>query len=45
LTTSIVLETRQGDFALALALGGVLLMITFLANLIMLRLQGRGFDE
>jgi tungstate transport system permease protein len=45
LTTAIVLETRKGDFALALALGGVLLAITFLANLLMMRLQGRGFDE
>jgi tungstate transport system permease protein len=45
LTTAIVLETRQGDFDLALALGAVLLGITFLANLAMLRLQGRSFDE
>jgi tungstate transport system permease protein len=45
LTTAIVLETRKGDFALALALGGVLLAITFLANVFMMRLQGRGFDE
>jgi tungstate transport system permease protein len=45
LTTAIVLETRKGDFALALALGGVLLAITFLANVLMMRLQGKGFDE
>jgi tungstate transport system permease protein len=45
LTTAIVLETRKGNFDLALALGFVLLGITFLANLAMLRLQGRGFDE
>jgi tungstate transport system permease protein len=45
LTTAIVLETRQGDFSLALALGGVLLVITFVANLAMMRLQGRAFDE
>jgi tungstate transport system permease protein len=44
LTTAIVLETRQGSFDLALALGAILLMITFLANLIMMRLQGRSFD-
>jgi tungstate transport system permease protein len=44
LTTAIVLYTRQGDFALALALGGVLLGIAFLANLAMMRLQGRSFD-
>jgi tungstate transport system permease protein len=44
LTTAIVLETRKGDFSLALALGAVLLGITFLANLAMLRLQGKTFD-
>ena len=45
LTTAIVLETRQGHFSLAIALGLVLLAITFLANLVMLRLQGKSFDE
>jgi tungstate transport system permease protein len=45
LTTAIVLETRKGDFDLALALGAVLLALAFLANLIMLRLQGTVFDE
>jgi tungstate transport system permease protein len=45
LTTAIVLETRQGDFDLAVALGAVLLAITFLANLLMMRLQGGSFDE
>jgi tungstate transport system permease protein len=45
LTTAIVLETRKGNFSLALALGGVLLAIAFLANLFMMRLQGKGFDE
>ncbi len=45
LTTAIVLETRKGSFSLALALGFMLLSIAFLANLAMLRLQGRGFDE
>lgn len=44
LTTAIVLETRQGRFGLALALGGVLLGITFIANLILLRLQGKRLD-
>jgi tungstate transport system permease protein len=44
LTTAIVLETRQGRFSLALALGGVLLGITFIANLILLRLQGKRLD-
>jgi tungstate transport system permease protein len=45
LTTAIVLETRKGNFDLALALGGVLLAITFITNLAMLRLQGKTFDE
>lgn len=39
LTTAIVLETRKGNFALALALGIVLLTLTFLANLFIYRLQ------
>ena len=42
LTTAIVLETRQGDFSLALALGVILLALAFAANLLLLRLQGRG---
>ena len=41
LTTAIVLETGKGDFSLAMALGIVLLSLSFLANLAMLRLQGR----
>jgi tungstate transport system permease protein len=45
LTTAIVLETRQGNFGLALALGGVLIGISIIANLAMLRLQGRAFDD
>ena len=45
LTTAIVLETRKGNFALAMALGGVLLFIAFVTNLAMLRLQGKTFDE
>jgi tungstate transport system permease protein len=45
LTTAIVLETRKGNFDLALALGAVLLTISFLTNLAVLRLQGRMFDE
>ena len=36
-----VLETRQGDFSLALALGVILLVLAFAANLAFLRLQGR----
>jgi tungstate transport system permease protein len=45
LTTAIVLETRKGNFELALALGFVLLGLAFLANLVMLRLQGRSIEE
>ena len=45
LTTAIVLETRKGNFELALALGFVLLSLAFLANLLMLRLQGKGFEQ
>jgi tungstate transport system permease protein len=41
LTTAIVLETRRGNFELALSLGAVLLTITFLANLALMRLQGK----
>jgi tungstate transport system permease protein len=41
MTTAIVLETRKGNFDLALALGVVLLTITFFTNLALLRLQGR----
>lgn len=37
LTTSIVLETRQGDFDLALALGALLLTISALINALVLR--------
>jgi tungstate transport system permease protein len=44
LTTAIVLETRKGNFDLAVALGFVLLGLSFLANLAMLRLQGRSLD-
>jgi tungstate transport system permease protein len=42
LTTAIVLETRQGRFDRAIALGLILLAIAFLINLVVLGLQGRG---
>jgi len=45
LTTAIVLSTRQGEFNLAIALGLILLGITFVVNVAMLRLQGKSFDE
>ncbi len=41
LTTAIVLETRKGNFSLAIALGIILLTITFSANWLLLHLQGR----
>ncbi len=41
LTTAIVLNTRQGDFTLAMALGVILLALAFAANAVLLRLQGR----
>jgi tungstate transport system permease protein len=41
LTTAIVLYTRQGEFALALALGIVLIGLALTANVVLLRLQGR----
>ncbi|MGM0421309.1 MAG: ABC transporter permease [Bacillota bacterium] len=44
LTTAIVLETRQGKFGLALALGIILLVITFIINLSMLHLQKKERD-
>jgi tungstate transport system permease protein len=44
LTTAIVLNTRTGEFSLALALGIILLALAFLANATMLRLQGMTND-
>jgi tungstate transport system permease protein len=41
LTTAIVLYTRQGDFALAMALGGVLIALATVANALLLQLHGR----
>ena len=41
LTTAIVLETRKGNFDVALALAFVLLGIVFLINLLVLRAQGK----
>jgi tungstate transport system permease protein len=41
LTTAIVLETSKGQLALALALGGWLLGLSLLVNLVVVRLQGR----
>ncbi len=41
LTTAIVLETRRGRFAVALALGIILMGLVFVANLIIMMGQGR----
>ena len=41
LTTAIVLDTRRGDFARAIALGIILLALAFAANWALLFLQGR----
>jgi len=45
LTTAIVLETRKGNFDLAIALGVILMTLSFLVNVVMLALQGRSFSE
>jgi len=41
LTTAVVLETRKGNFDLALALGIILLALSFMANFVMVLGQGR----
>jgi tungstate transport system permease protein len=43
LTTAIVLETGKGNFDLAIALGVILLILSFLINFMIIRLQGREF--
>jgi tungstate transport system permease protein len=45
LTTAIVLETRKGNFDLAMALGAMLLTLAFLTNLAMLLLQGKAIED
>jgi tungstate transport system permease protein len=42
MTTAIVLDTAKGEFALAIALGLVLIFIAFLVNLGLNLIQGRG---
>jgi tungstate transport system permease protein len=42
MTTAIVLETRKGNFDLALALGIILLLLAFLANFSLYWIQVRG---
>jgi tungstate transport system permease protein len=41
LTTAIMLYARQGDFALAMALGLILIALALVANALLLQLQGR----
>ncbi len=45
MTTAIVLETRKGNFDLALALGIILLSLAFLANFLLYWLQVQGNNE
>ncbi len=45
LTTAIVLETRKGNFSLALALGIVLLILSFSANFMLYKLQTSGVER
>jgi tungstate transport system permease protein len=45
LTTAIVLETRKGNFDLAMAIGVILLGLSFLTNVAILYFQGRTFEE
>ncbi|MCJ7512504.1 MAG: ABC transporter permease [Anaerolineales bacterium] len=40
LSTAVVLETRRGNFGLALVLGGILLALALAANVIIVRIQG-----
>ena len=45
LTSAIILETQKGNFALAIALGIILLLLSFTANLVMTRMQGRDINR
>jgi tungstate transport system permease protein len=45
LTTAIVLETRKGVYDLAIALGIILLTLSFVINLALLHLQGRALTR
>ena len=42
LTTAIVLETRRGEFALAIALGLILILLAFAINMMLTYLQRKG---
>jgi ABC-type tungstate transport system substrate-binding protein len=41
LTTAIVLFARQGEFAVAMVLGVLLIALTLVANAVLIQLQGR----
>ncbi|MEW5961076.1 MAG: ABC transporter permease [Chloroflexota bacterium] len=45
LTSAIILETQKGNFDLAIALGIILLILSFLTNLMMTRMQGRDINR
>lgn len=45
MTTAIVLETRRGNYAVAVALGLVLLLLAFLVNLALTRIQQGGMGD
>ena len=42
LTTATVLETGKGNFDIAIALGVILLLLTFAVNYLLTRIQQRG---
>jgi tungstate transport system permease protein len=45
LTTAIVLETGKGQFATAIALGFILLLLAYLVNLVFTTIQQRGANQ
>jgi tungstate transport system permease protein len=45
LTTATVLETNRGNFAMAIALGFILLLLAYAVNLGLTRIQQRGIDQ
>jgi tungstate transport system permease protein len=44
MTTAIVLETRKGNFEMALSLGIILLVLAFIINSILMTIQGETDD-
>ncbi|MHA2475016.1 MAG: hypothetical protein ACXAES_17475 [Promethearchaeota archaeon] len=43
-TTSIVLQTRQGQFGMAIALGVILILVAFIVNYGLTRIQTKAGD-